>query len=102
MHAMHEMQPVVADVHGVCPSVCLSVTWLNSASLCKKTYQDAVWGKDSWEPWNTEVLIPPQTGGGGLFLNFGTPSISGTAKGRDLRFCVHTEATGPNENKMQK
>jgi len=35
---MHEMQTIVADVHGVCqsvrPSVCLSVTRLNLAILC--------------------------------------------------------------------
>jgi len=31
---MHEMQTVVTDVSGVCPSVCLSRGRLNSASLC--------------------------------------------------------------------
>jgi len=51
MHAMHEMQPIVTDVRGVCPPVCLSITRINSASLCKKgTDQDAVWGEHSWGP----------------------------------------------------
>jgi len=31
LHRMHEMQTIVTDVH----SVSLSVTWLNSASLCR-------------------------------------------------------------------
>jgi len=31
---MHEMQTIVTNVYGVCQSVCLSVTRLNSASLC--------------------------------------------------------------------
>jgi len=30
---MYEMQAIVTDVRGVCLSVCLSVTQLNSASL---------------------------------------------------------------------
>jgi len=49
MHATHEMQPIVTDVCGVRPSVSLSVTRLNSASLCKNglTDQDDVWGKHS-------------------------------------------------------
>jgi len=33
MHAVHEMQPTVIDVHSVCPPV----TWLISASLWKTT-----------------------------------------------------------------
>jgi len=39
-------------VSGVCPSVCLSVTRLSSASLCKNgwTDQDPVWGEHSWGP----------------------------------------------------
>jgi len=37
LHRMHEKRTIVADVRGVCLSVCLSVTRLNSASLCKKT-----------------------------------------------------------------
>jgi len=32
---MHEMQTIVTDDHGVCLSVCPSVTQLNSASLYK-------------------------------------------------------------------
>jgi len=35
LRRMHEMQTIVTDVHSVGPSVCLSVTQLNSASLCK-------------------------------------------------------------------
>jgi len=45
---MHEMETIVTDD----TSVCLSVTQLNSASLCKNgwTDQDAVSGEHSWEP----------------------------------------------------
>jgi len=44
---MHEMQSIVTDVRGGCLSVCLSVTWLISASLCK-TDQEAVRGERLW------------------------------------------------------
>jgi len=107
MHAVHEMQPIVTDVCGVCPSVSLSVTRLNSASLCQngQTDQDAVWGERCWRTLcYTGVLIPPQTGGGDLLLNFGTllsPHISGTAEARDLKFCMHIEGDGP-ERKLCK
>jgi len=39
-------------MHGFSPSVCLSVTRLNSASLCKNGWkdQDAVWGVHSCVP----------------------------------------------------
>jgi len=49
---MHEIQTSVADVRGVCLSVCLSVTRLNSASLYENAWtdQDAVWGEHSWGP----------------------------------------------------
>jgi len=58
---MHEMQPIATDVRGVCPSVCLSVRRISSASLCKKGQadQDAVWGEHSWGPLcYVGVLIP--------------------------------------------
>jgi len=58
LHRMHEMQTIVTDVRGVCllvylsvcPSICLSVTRLNSASLRKNgwTDQDPICGKHSW------------------------------------------------------
>jgi len=34
LHRMHEMQTIVTDMRGVCQSICLSVTRLNSASQC--------------------------------------------------------------------
>jgi len=49
LRRMHEMQTIFTDDCGVCLSVGLSVTRLNSASLCKNdsTGQDAVWGEHS-------------------------------------------------------
>jgi len=37
MHAMHEMQPIVTDVHGVCHAAQLGFTvqiWLNGSRCC--------------------------------------------------------------------
>jgi len=50
LHQMHETQTIVADGRGVCPLVCLSVTRLHSASLCRNgwTDQDPVCGEHSW------------------------------------------------------
>jgi len=39
LHRMHKMQVIITDVRGVRPSVCLSVTWLNSASVWKMAEQ---------------------------------------------------------------
>jgi len=47
-------------------AVCLSITPLSPASLCKNgcTDQDPVWSKHSWEPKHcVGVLIPSQRGG---------------------------------------
>jgi len=70
-HRMHEMQTIVTDDHGVC----LSVTRLNSASLCKNGWmdQDHVWGEQSWGPWNIWLdrgSDLPQREGGGVGKHF--------------------------------
>jgi len=56
LRRMHKLQTIATDVRGaclsVCPSVYLSVTRLNSASLCKNDWidQNPVWSKHSWGP----------------------------------------------------
>jgi len=57
LHRMHEVQAIVADDHGVCQIVNLSVTRINLASLCKNcsTDQDAVWGEHFWWPMECYV-----------------------------------------------
>jgi len=49
---MRRIHPILTDDRGVRQSVGLSVTRLNSPSLCENggTYQDAVWGEHSWGP----------------------------------------------------
>jgi len=78
MDAMHEMQPIVADVHGVCPSVCPFVrqsVCLSRGSTrlrCAKTAEriKMLFGVNILGAHDTlcytGVLIP-QTGGGAYF-----------------------------------
>jgi len=78
LHRIREMQTIVTDDRGVCPSASLSVTRLKSASLRNNdwTDQDAVWGEDSWGPWSIVLDVGPdlpQRGEGDPLLNFGTP-----------------------------
>jgi len=69
LHWMRVMQTIVTDVLAVWPSVCLSVTLLNSASLCKDGWMDHSpdfnehsWGsKDHCVRWGPD---PPQRGEG--------------------------------------
>jgi len=89
----------------VCQSVCVSVTRINSAFLCKNgwTDQDAVWSEHSCGHGilcYTRVLIPSQTGVGelGKISPIMHPlHISGTTEAWDLKFCVHIEGWGPKE-----
>jgi len=60
LHRMHERQPIVTDVHGVCPSVCLSIARINSASLCKKAELTEVLFGVNTLGGPVGVLIPPQ------------------------------------------
>jgi len=79
----------------VCLSVCLSVTRLNLASLCKnsRTDQDVVWREQSCGASEhcvrRGVLIFPQRGGEQLVKISSTLHplhISVTAEARDLNF----------------
>jgi len=87
-------------------SVCLSVTQLNSASLCKNgwTNQNHVCGDHSWGPWNVVLYgspDPPTVRGGELrtiFAHFDPLHISSMAEARDLKFYVLIEGCGPNHN----
>jgi len=91
-------------------SVSLSVTRLNSASLCKSgwTDQNAVWSKHSWGPmkrcvrwgsWSLHRLHRERELG--KFVQLWTHyrlHISGMAKATDFKFCVFIGGWGPNEN----
>jgi len=94
---MHDMQTTVADECGVCPSVCLSVTRINSTLLCKNglTDQDSVWGEHSWNTWNSVL----DDGSWGQFEPTAylrnDPGISGMAEVTDLKFCVRREDRRP-------
>jgi len=51
-------------------------------------------------PWNIVLDVgpdPPQKGGTHFYI-LGPPHISGTAEARDLKFCIHIEWWGPNDN----
>jgi len=94
---MHEMQTIVADVLGVCPSVCLL---RGSTRLhCAKTDQNVVCGeilRAQETPRLSGILIPhTKAGAGEIFANCRPPHISGKTKGRDLTFCEHIEGWGP-------
>jgi len=93
MHVMHQMQPIVTNVRGVCPSVCLSrgSTRLHCAKK-RLNGSRCCWG---WTPFlcYTGVLILPQRGGA-YFLILGPPRISGTAEAGHLKFWVHIRGCG--------
>jgi len=73
---MHEMQTVVTDDRGVCPSVCHEVL-LGFTVQKWLTDQDAVWGEHSWGPWNIVLdgghypPTPTGRGAGEHFANYG-------------------------------
>jgi len=96
MHAMHEMQPIVTNVCGVCPSVRLScgATLLHCAKKAEQIKM--LFGVNtSGGPWNTVLHggpDPPQTGGGRpTFKCWDPPCIHKTAEARDLKFCVNID-----------
>jgi len=68
---MHEIQPVVTDVHSVSQSVCLSrsSTWLHCAKTAERIKM--LLGMNTLGAFGTVcytgVLIPPQTGEGIYF-----------------------------------
>jgi len=100
LHQMHEMQSDLSDVCSICLSVCLSVTRIISASLCKSrwTDQNAVWDEHSWGPMKLGVRcgsLSPTERRRGPSLKFWDPFLSPEQLKLDLKFCVHIEGWGP-------
>jgi len=101
LHRMHEMQ---SSLYWCLRrlSVCLSRN--SSQLLCPRrwTDQEAVWGEHSWGP--TEHCVrrgfwsPTESGREAQFLIVEPPPIFVMAEARNLKFCVHIEGWGPNEN----
>jgi len=84
----------------------MSVTRLNSASLCKNGWTDRfpVWGEQSRSPCNIVLhggLNSPQRGEkwlGNILPTVDPLHISGMAEDRDFKFCTHIERLGPCPN----
>jgi len=104
---MHEMQTIVTNDR--CLSVSLSLLRGSTQPHCAKT---AVQIKMLFEvnipggPRNIVLAGGPdphtERWRGEKILPSGDPlHISGTAEARDLKFCVHTDGSGPNK-KVQK
>jgi len=55
LHRMHEMQPILTDVQGICLSVCLSCGSSRLHYKNGQTDQDAVLGEHSWGPMEHSV-----------------------------------------------
>jgi len=100
---MHDMQPIVTDVRGVCPSVSLSVChrdqlslivqqWLNRSRCCSGEHSGLLGAHGTL--CYTGVLIPHRQGEGDLLLNFGTALLSPERLKLhvNLKFCVHGTA----------
>jgi len=92
---MHEMQPIVTHVRGICP------TRGSSRLRCAKTAEliKMLFGVNTLGGPRDIVLHggpdhPTYRGGRPTFKSWNPPSIPGTAAG-DLKFSMHIEGCGP-------
>jgi len=100
LHRMHEMHTIVTDVRSVCLSVCLSCgsSWLHCAKMAEQIKM--VFGVNTLGDPRNIVLdvglgLPQRGEAGPTFKFWDPPRMSGTADGRDLKFCVYIEGWGP-------